>query len=446
MTARAENVSITLSGRKILSGISFEIGSGESALLTGKTGSGKTLLGIAMCGYLPMWAGDWNLEGHISLFGEETIQGDYRSDIGIVFEEPYSQISGLKKTVAGELAFPLECKGVKPAEIEMEVNRYAKLFNIMHILESNLNTSSGGEIQRVITACALIGNPRFLFLDRFLTEIDSGFRQTLMNIVSGHVSENGGAFIAAEDSWLLPDFDFNRHISLSEEASPPDFGKLQNLFDSIPSHESHNPLLEISELCFSYSGDRKILDNLNLTLSGGEILLVSGPNGAGKTTLAKILSGLLKPVSGLVSLDKHSYQELSADNIISQVGFALQNPELQFCRKTVHEELLLSEKWGNSPIGLVEILGLGSLMDSHPFMLTKAEKKRLGITLAYGAQKKLIILDEPTQYQDSGNFMMTASAICQMASEGKAVIVISHDPRFAEAFSGIRTLKLGLNL
>ena len=446
MTAYAENVSITISGQKILSGISFEIGSGESALLTGKTGSGKTVLGIAMCGYLPMWAGDWSLEGVISLFGDKIVQGDYRSDTGIVFDEPYSQISGLKKTVVGELAFPLECKGVKPKEIETEVKRYAKLFNIEHILESSLNTLSGGEIQRVVIACALIGNPRFLFLDRFLTEIDSGFRQNLMNIVSGHVSENRGAFIAAEDPWLLPDFDFNHHISLGEEASPPDFDKLKNLFDSIPSPENKKPMLDISELCFSYPGGRKILDNINLTMSGGEILFVSGPNGAGKTTLAKILSSLLKPVSGRVSLDSRSYTELSADNIISMVGFALQNPELQFCRKTVREELLLSEKWGNSPVGLVETLGLGALMDSHPFMLTKAEKKRLGIALAYGAQKKLIILDEPTQYQDSDGFMMTVSAICRMASEGKAVVVISHDPRFAEALTGIRTISIELNL
>ena len=432
-----------LSGRRIFSGISFEIGEGETALLTGKTGSGKTTLGIASCGYLPMWAGDWAIDGKIRFSGEELAQGDYRSDVGIVFDEPYSQISGMKKTVEGELAFPLECKGINPSDISAEIKKYSELFNLCHLMESDLRTLSGGELQRVVVAAALIGKPGFLFLDRFLTEIDTEFRKKLMQIVSQYISNSGGVLIAAEDPWLLPEYEFSHCLSLGEEPSDPDYQSLQPLLSTC--NPSEKPLLEISSLSFGYEKRRKILDNFSLSVSGGEIILLKGQNGAGKTTLAKILSGLLKPQNGSIILDGQSYSDLGEEGVIPLVGFALQNPELQLCRKTVREEFLLGQRWGNSFGDIAEILGLNSKMDSHPYELTHAEKKRLGIALAYGTGKKLIILDEPTQYQDGDGFMVTATTICRMASQGKSVIVISHDPRFEFAFPDIRTVELSLN-
>ena len=129
---------------------------------------------------------------------------------------------------------------------------------------------------------------------------------------------------------------------------------------------------------------------------------------------------------------------------MSLVGLALQNPGLHICRKTVRKELELAEKWGNSPDELVGILGLDKLLDRHPLELTQAEKKRLGMALSYGKNRKIIILDEPSQYQDREGFTRIADAVKIITGEGKAVLIISHDPRFNNAFPGSAVIHLSL--
>ncbi|MFC1490956.1 hypothetical protein ACFL6K_07075, partial [Candidatus Latescibacterota bacterium] len=111
-------------------------------------------------------------------------------------------------------------------------------------------------------------------------------------------------------------------------------------------------------------------------------------------------------------------------------------------RKTVREELELSEKWGNSPGELIAILGIDKLLDSHPLELKQAEKKRLGMALAYGEHRKIVILDEPTQYQDNEGFERIIAALKLILGEGKGVLVISHDPRLDTAILDSKTIRL----
>ena len=102
MILNAENLALTLSGKtgkpeKKFRDVSFEISEGETGLVSGRSGSGKTLLGLSLCGFLPLWVGDWNLDGKLTFLGKPLIQGEIRNETGIVLENPYSQISGLKQ-------------------------------------------------------------------------------------------------------------------------------------------------------------------------------------------------------------------------------------------------------------------------------------------------------------------------------------------------------------
>ncbi|MFC1541810.1 ATP-binding cassette domain-containing protein, partial [Candidatus Latescibacterota bacterium] len=321
--------------------------------------------------------------------------------------------------------FPLECRGIKPNIISDVTERFSKELGISHLFDRNIKILSGGELQRIIITAALISGPRFLFLDRLMTEIDTDFRPRLLEIITSAADESNSAVLIAEDPWLLPEYNFKLKIPLGSEDENIESKQAPVMQMKAPGEE----LLCVDSLSFGYSSGTPLLDKLSFTLARGELKCVTGPNGSGKTTLARLIAGIIEPDSGEIILDGKSFGAIEQWEKMSLSGLALQNPGLHICRKTVREELELAEKWGNSPGELTEILGIDKLLDRHPLELKQAEKKRLGMALAYGEQRKIVILDEPTQYQDTDGFEKIISALDYMLGEGKGVLVITHDPR-----------------
>ncbi len=445
MVLKAENLALTLSGKKkkLFRDISFELNEGETGIISGKAGSGKTLLGLSLCGFLPLWVGNFKLEGQITLFGEPLMQGRYINDVGIILENPYTQISGLKRNVFQELAFPLECRGVKSPEMNELIERYAGTLGISHLLRRNVRNLSGGELQRIIIASALISGPRFLFLDRLMTEIDTDFRPRLLDIIASHISEFDGSVLIAEDPWLLPDKHFHKEIQLGPQEEPPDISNaVSHETSGAEKIPTDRDLLGVESLSFRYGDENPVLNDFSFSLGSGELIFLTGPNGAGKTTLARLIAGIIKPTSGEITLDGKSLVNMKQWETMSLVGLALQNPGLHLCRKTVREELALAEQWGNSPGELTGILGIDRLLECHPLELTQAEKKRLGMALAYGKQRKIVILDEPSQYQDRDGFTRILDALKMITGEGKGVLIVTHDPRFSRAIPDSQVIRL----
>jgi len=433
MVLSVENLGLSLGKKResIFRDVSFSLGEGETALLEGKAGSGKTVLGLALCGYLPLWAGNFELSGRIECLSGQVEQGVYPPEAGILLENPYTQLSGLKGSVLQEMAFPLECLGVPRAEMPAVIEQYSALFDIGRILDHPVRTLSGGELQRVLAACALMSRPRFLFLDRPLTEIDTGFRPVLMNLFRSHADSLQGAVLLAEDPWLMPGETFRNTIHLSPEVKQyqpvgADSGEARN--------KPSGGLLRVEDVSFAYPRGDRVLDHLSFSAGEGDIVFVAGPNGAGKTTLARIITSVLAPSSGELFYSGRPGKEMEQWEIVSLVGFAMQNPDLHLSRRSVGEELSLGgEEFCPSP-EMVEILGLDRFLSAHPLELTQAEKKRLVMALALGGNRRIVILDEPSQYQDEEGFQRMTEAVSRSAAEGKTLLIITHDPRFYQAF------------
>jgi len=429
-------------GEPVFRGLSFELGECETALVTGRSGSGKTMLGVSLCGFLPLWVGSWELRGEVRMFGEEVVQGNPRRDVGILLDDPYTQLSGMKRTVRHELAFPLECLGVERMEMSSRIERYARAFGVEHLLDRSCKSLSGGELQRVLVAAVLLSGPRFLFLDRPLTEIDEDFRPALMEIVGNHLREVNGAALVAEDPWLIPEMEFDLNLSLGGDGEEEcrERGKMTG--NARIRSERGGNLLTVDSVSFGYDARRPLFRDLSFTLDRGEVAFLTGPNGAGKTTLGRLISGLLEPDSGTITIEGRPVNGMEERERFSLVGFAFQNPGYYLCRRTVRDELETAEDWGNPPGELVETLGLGPLLDRHPLELTQAEKKRLGLALACGGRRKVFILDEPSQYQDREGFELVVETIDQIAGRGGGVLIITHDPRFFEVCPDARILEL----
>ena len=444
MILSAQNIAFSVHGRDLFRNVSFELDANELGLLTGPSGSGKTALGLAACGFARFIGPDASVTGSLLLFGEPVIQGEYHPGAGLVLENPYVQISGMKRTAGGELAFPLECRGVPAAEIHDRVGRMLGILGITHLENHPLQTLSGGELKRVVIGAGLMTSPRFLFLDRPFAEIDTAFRHELFSLFEEHSSRHGGAALIAEDPWLLPARRFRKEIRLGKEKEYEHADACEPIPQkSCPGDRGRDPVLRVESLSFAYPGAAPLLNDIDLELYPGEVLFLEGPNGAGKTTLAKLIAGILAPNSGKVLIDGKDTAKMSRSGQMNLAGFAPQNPMIVFCRRTVREELDLGRTWGNDPGPVLPVLGLDAMLDRHPLELTRAEQKRLVIALACGPERRIIMLDEPSQYHDRESFRQVVDAVCAIAGEGKAVIVISHDPRFREAFPDAPVFRLG---
>jgi energy-coupling factor transport system ATP-binding protein len=447
MVLNASHLGLSLGAEKrtIFREVSCVLGESETGLLLGRSGSGKTAFGMAICGLLPLWAGRFELWGATELFGRAVEQGGCDRDTGIILENPYTQLSGLKNTVRGELAFPLECRGVGRTEMRRIVEETAESLGIHSLLERRVRTLSGGELQRALIACALVTRPRFLFLDRPLTEIDNAFRREVLRLVRTHAREVRGGALMAEDPWLVPEESFEAIVRIgpeeeTDEYTPPSLARSDSRTErKAPSGD----LLRVENVRFAYPGGNEILREVSFSIGRGDIAFISGPNGAGKTTLARILAGILSPSRGEISLEGRPYRSMTRREIASRVGFALQNAGLHLSRSTVSEELALAAAWGFPAGNLADILGLDRLLGAHPLELAQAERKRLAVALAAGGSRDAVILDEPAQYQDAEGFRMLADAISSLAGKGMAVLLISHDPRLRDAFPEAGEIILG---
>lgn len=200
---------------------------------------------------------------------------------------------------------------------------------------------------------------------------------------------------------------------------------------------------------------------INLTLRAGEHLSVLGPNGAGKSTLALTLAGLLTAPNGTLTatdaLRNHGGEPAHWDvptwtpaQMLSRIGYVFQEPEYQFIRGTVREELELGPRrlaaLNRVPLDedhlaartneLATHLRLTHLLDANPFTLSGGEKRRLSVASALATAPKILILDEPTFGQDARTWAELVDLIRELLAGGTAVISITHDEDYTAALGG----------
>lgn len=156
----------------ILRGVSFEVGRGESVVLLGRVGSGKTTLCMALNGLVPHVTGGV-FRGDVRVLGLNTKEhavADMARGVGLVFQDPESQLVQMR--VEDEIAFGLENLGVDPAEMAERVTWALAAVGLSEYRERSPLLLSGGEKQRVAIAAMLAMQPRVLVLDEPTASLD----------------------------------------------------------------------------------------------------------------------------------------------------------------------------------------------------------------------------------------------------------------------------------
>ncbi|MFF2487338.1 ABC transporter ATP-binding protein [Microbacterium sp. NPDC058062] len=182
-------------------------------------------------------------------------------------------------------------------------------------------------------------------------------------------------------------------------------------------------------------GRTEVLHDVDLDIPRGAFVAVVGANGAGKTSLIHALAGVVSPPKGTVHVDGLDVGRADARTLSSRIGFVFQNPEHQFIAHTVFDEIahglrrqhLSDDEVRARTAALLERFGLTAKAESHPFLLSGGQKRRLSVGTALVAGAPVLVLDEPTFGQDRARADELLSLLSELNAEGTTIIVVTHD-------------------
>lgn len=181
-----------LQQEKTIKNLDLYVQQGEFIGIIGKNGSGKTTLCNIIRGIIPDFV-QGEISGDIIIDNkniDDIERGEMAELVGFVFQNPFSQISGIKKTVFEEIAYGLENLGVPREEIKRRVTDVIKLLKIKDLQDKNPNELSGGQSQRVAIASIIVMNPKVLIFDEPTSQLDPLGTEEIFDILKLLKSQN----------------------------------------------------------------------------------------------------------------------------------------------------------------------------------------------------------------------------------------------------------------
>lgn len=183
-------------------------------------------------------------------------------------------------------------------------------------------------------------------------------------------------------------------------------------------------ILKTTDLCKSFKGQMAV-NNVSLNIRRNSVYGLLGPNGAGKSTTLKMITGILKPTSGSIAFDGHSWQRKD----LTQIGALIETPPL-YENLTAYENLKVrTTLLGLKDKRIEEVLQIVRLTDTgkkRAGQFSLGMKQRLGIAIALLNHPKLLILDEPTNGLDPVGIEELRELIRSFPAKGITVILSSH--------------------
>jgi energy-coupling factor transport system ATP-binding protein len=465
-------------GAQVLRDVSLSLAAGEFALLAGRSACGKTTLLRAACGLVPHFHGG-EIEGSVRVAGLDALAGgpgELASVVAYVAQDPETQV--VSTTVAAEVGLPLELRGEPAAARARAVEEVALALAIPHLLDRTVDTLSGGELQRVALAAALVTRPRLVLLDEPTSQLDPVAGDELIWLLRRLNEEWGVAILLAEHRLERCLAAADRVVAMDAGAiafdgAPRDFlawaqdadaaletpaarffslagieplpvgvrdarqilaaeqgrlgeGHLGRVVGGASAPRQDPPAMTVRNLWVELNSDdskRDVLRGIDLRVERGERVALMGRNGAGKSTLLRTLAGLVEPVRGRAE---------------TPGGIALlsQNPSDYLVRERVGDELP-----GEAGLAALRTVGLEDALEADPRDLSGGQRQRLALAIALAGRMEgealpgLIALDEPTRGMDRARKHELEELIASLARDGAGVVVATHDVEFAAAFA-----------
>jgi glutamate transport system ATP-binding protein len=188
-------------------------------------------------------------------------------------------------------------------------------------------------------------------------------------------------------------------------------------------------------------GDLHVLQDINLSISKGEVVVVIGPSGSGKSTLCRAINRLETIDKGTISLDGRPIPQEGkalADHR-AEVGMVFQSFNL-FAHKTILENVTLGPikvrgvgkaEAEQKARALLDRVGVGNQADKYPAQLSGGQQQRVAIARALAMEPKVMLFDEPTSALDPEMIKEVLDAMVDLAEGGMTMVVVTHEMGFA---------------
>lgn len=468
------NFSYPNSDIKALKDINLTINKGELILLCGLSGSGKsTLLKNIKLSLAPH--GD--VSGSIMYKGKDIHNLSVREEvtsIGMVTQGFSNQI--VTDRVYHEIAFIMENLGWDSDIIRIKVSEIASYFGLEDIIESSIDTLSGGQKQLINLASVMVVNPEVLILDEPTAQLDPIARDEFIErikkvndelgmtiIIAEHNLENIMAYadkvvIMEKGQIIYNDISHNignilckdtnnifesmptpvrlyKSIGIGDEC-PISLKEGRKYIDSIDINNHINTyvnnikqkndiIIELKDVCYKYTKNANdIVRDLNLKIYNNEVFTILGGNGAGKSTTLNLLCKIYMPYMG-----KIKYKMKKEDKVV----LLPQDPETIFSKDTVLEEL--KETCIGNVEDIVQMLDVEELLDKNPYDLSGGEKQKVAIGKVLGLKPKVLLLDEITKGLDNHYKNKIGEILKALKKEGITIVMVTHDIEFAAKYS-----------
>ncbi|MGL4697040.1 ABC transporter ATP-binding protein [Enterococcus larvae] len=470
--------------------IDLTIFKGEKVLIVGPSGSGKSTFAQCINGLIP-YTYEGELQGRVTINGKDLTQTslfDLSFDVGTVLQDTDGQFVGL--TVGEDIAFALENDEVSLDKMKAEVDRWAKTVELDRFLSHRPQDLSGGQKQRVSMAGVLIDEAPILLFDEPLANLDPATgketvdlidrlhkqTETTIVIIEHRLEDvlyrdvdriivfNDGRIVAD----MLPDELLKTNILIEQGIREPlyvtamkyaevDLTTITNLSDiekvagnrlkeklsewmkDIPEARAQKydqPQLVLEGIDYRYGkNDRKVLDEISVSLNKGEMISIVGKNGAGKSTLCKAICGFITPSSGSIHWETQPFDQFSIKERADKIGFVMQNPNQMISKKMIWEEVALGlvlrgvseDEIDRRVEKVLKVCGLYSFRKWPISALSFGQKKRVTIASILVLEPEMIILDEPTAGQDFKHYTEMMTFLKTLNQSGMTVVMITHD-------------------
>ena len=487
-----------------LLGVEMAAAPGTLTAVLGGSGSGKSTLG-RLLGAWVLGGRDGTLAGSLQLdvagvpassrplaFTGATDDpridpGAWARHVGYVPQDAASMLSAVRGTVAEELAFSLENRGVPRAEMVRTVAGIARRTGLRGPGAGVPRVPSGGELRRLAVGCAVVDGPGVLVLDEPLESLDQAGVRTVMELVHAELalgtaivvlSQHADALTRAAERWLVlkdgevtaagpPGQILQGHAlaasgvvitSPEPDAEPePEPAAESGLPMPVPPAALPLPVvearagtaaaLELASVAFGFgrlpgsvpSEDSMLLQDVNLKVMPGEVLAVSGPNGAGKSTLLRLLNGLHRPLRGDVRVAGESIAGVPTGLVARRLGLLFQHPHDQLFERTALREVLFgldrlfAAGAPERARAALAAVGLEASENAHPHELPASGQRLLALATVLARDPSVLALDEPTVALDAHGLERLTAAVSAAAGRGAAVVMVTHDLGFAKA-------------
>ena len=252
------NYKYPLEDKQALKNINIEIKKGEFWAIIGKNGSGKT----TFCNMLRRFVPDFykgELTGKITLEDKELkdySQKELVQKIGFVFQNPFTQISGVKDTVFEEIAYGLENLGLDKEEIISKVEKILKLLEIEKLRERNPYDLSGGQKQRVALASIIAMNPDILVIDEPTSQLDPKGTEDIFKIIN--LMANEGKTIILVEHKLELIAEYAQNILVLDEGEIILSGKAEEVLNNKILLEKEIGMTQYSILAYELEKAKKV--------------------------------------------------------------------------------------------------------------------------------------------------------------------------------------------